>query len=171
MSSHKYCDYLEIIWQTFHISRKHSTVIVTPPAKNHLPLGQLKWIPLYLLMLYFVFGCFTFFSFSLSFSIFLWLFACKHTSTHRSLPGPISAQLSYTLLWLRHEMSCPLSTERQMVYLSTNKIVLKDQLVHFQAKVNWFFHHVYPPFQPSPSIKPVLFPPFLANLSITFLVR
>lgn len=77
---------------------------------------------------------------------------CKHTPTHT------------------HTMSFPLSKEQQMVYLSTNKIVLKDQAVHFQAKVNWFFHHVYPAFLSSQNIRAKL-SPFSADPTVIILVR
>ena len=43
-----------------------------------------------------------------------------------------------------------------ILYLSTNKIVLRDQAVHFQAKVNRFFHHGHCPFSSSHSIRAAL---------------
>lgn len=56
-----------------------------------------------------------------------YLYACLGRS--------VQGQIEHTHL-SAHRVSSPLSTEQQMVYLSTNKIVLKDQAVHFQAKVN-----------------------------------
>ncbi len=91
----------------------------------------------------------------------IYLVVYKHTSIKTSLPEPMIAHTPCTHTHTHtHTMPCPLSTKQQMVYLSTNKIVLKDQAVHFQAKVNWFFHHGCPPLQSSRGISVALLPFF-----------
>lgn len=55
-----------------------------------------------------------------------YLYACLGRS--------VQGQIEHTHL-SAHRVSSPLSTEQQMVYLSTNKIVLKDQAVHFRPRL------------------------------------
>lgn len=59
----------------------------------------------------------------------------KSGYSYACLGRSVQGQIGHTHL-STHRVSGPLSTEQQMVYLSTNKTVLKDQAVHFQAKVN-----------------------------------
>lgn len=81
--------------------------------------------------------------FSAHISIRMYIYTHTHICIYIFLSGylyaclgrSVQGQIEHTHL-SAHRVSSPLSTEQQMVYLSTNKIVLKDQAVHFQAKVN-----------------------------------